>query len=388
MAYKKIKKYTKGGVSLSSLFVIFFLINLFVFAQIDSDKLDNQVFDCFSLSDFDEVVPVGNDIQVYEQIKSLVESEANPFQSLALIQKVEQMLPKISSPAFRGQIAMVLINHYIGLNENEAAEKLILDELNKKDVDVTTVLRATSTYLVARPEKISKSLELIEFVLKRSDLTQKHRLYFEGRYMLLHDIDKRVVLLEDMKKKYPNLNQCLAFFYEQAALMNSDKNPNLAYDIMMTIPEFYPAYFQDNVLALRNFIFLAEQANKLDISLNLAIDYVKAHPKSEDSFYLIFKIAEIYFNQGMYQQSMDYYQQVINFPIVNIPENESLRETAKTNYSVAHARDVKGNFIPYDDIKPISKSNWPWTRIVFMASGVILILIGFTRLIVSHFRKQ
>jgi hypothetical protein len=370
----------------SILFILYVGIELTVTSAQQLNISDNFK-KCFSLPDIEITEPTGSDVQVFQQISSLVEQESHSSTekpSYDLLKKIEGFLPQIQSPIFHGMVVMGLINEYIGLNDIREMERLVDNELKRPDVDKTTVLRITNAFVTCQ-SNIPKCKKLLENILRRSDMSRKQRFYFRGRYALLCDSQEKVKVLNEIEKEFPEEKTCFAIFLEQAA--HSLKNPEEAFMLMSKISDVDSLLFKDAQI-VKNYIYFAEQVNKLESAIKIALEFVQSDPNHPESQYIFYKLGSLYFELGEYNKSMEFYQKVIAFPIQNSEESKSLISIAKTNYAVAHSKLTKSPFVPYDRIdQELEVSEWGVGRLFFIISGSVLILLWFILLIYKTINK-
>jgi tetratricopeptide (TPR) repeat protein len=361
---------------LSILFILYVGIELTVVSA-QQPNVSNNIKKCFSLPDIEKTEPTGSDVQVFQQISLLVEQEPHSSvekPSYDLLKKLEGFLPQIQSSIFRGMVVMGLINEYIGLNDIREVERLVDKELKRSDVDKTTVLRITNAFVTCQ-SNIPKCKKLLEDVLRRSDLSRKQRFYFQGRYALLCDFQEKIKVLSEIEKEFPEEKTCFAVFLEQAA--HSLKNPEEAFMLMSKISDVDPLLFKD-VQIVKNYIHFAEQVNKLESAIKIALEFVQSDPNHPESQYIFYKLGSLYFELGEYNKSMEFYQKVIDFPIQNTEESKSLISIAKTNYAVAHSKLNKIGFVSYENIEQkIEKSEWSVARLFCLILGSAFILLWF-----------
>jgi tetratricopeptide (TPR) repeat protein len=344
--------------------------------------VSDLLIECFSLPDVEVAKPTEHDLQYFKQIDRLIENELTQGKKLSrnVLTKIEEIIPKMQSPASRGHMVIELINHYAMLEDRpeynrREIERLVDAELNKPDVDEITLLRAINVFVVMCHDNKQKCKNLLQNAMRHSALTSNQKFYLRGRYALLCETEEKIKIICDMQKEFPNKNSCLAVFLDQVAHSLVDQNPEKAFILMSKIVDIYPQFFAE-VGALKNFIYFAEKVNKLDSATKLASKFVQSEPNHPDSQYIFYKLGHLYFELGEYQKSMDSYQKVIDFPIQDTKESRSLSSTAKTNYAVAYSKLNKTSFAPYDDIgKEFKTAKLTVARLFFIITGSTLILI-------------
>jgi hypothetical protein len=247
------------AMNLFKLFSIVFILHVSIGLSVllaQQTLISDNLVKCSVLpDDMGEVEPTGADSQIFQQLLFLAEQENYPTKqpSREFLKKIEGYVPKIQSPAFRGRIVMVLINDYIGLNDILEVERLVDKELKQPDIDKASLLRLTNAFVGCR-HNIPKCKNLLEEVLKRSDLSRKQRFYFQGRYALLCDSQEKIKVLSEIEKEFPEETTCFAVLLEQAA--HTSKNPEEAFMLMSKISDVDSRFLKTHELFEITFFML------------------------------------------------------------------------------------------------------------------------------------
>ncbi len=345
-----------------SLATFFLCTVVFLSSALAAEPAPDLLWECSFLHDTKEVKPTGPDVQVFEEMQTFAEKfqqqyDLSPYSDPpreALVELETIYLPRLQSPAFLNEMKLLLANYYIGFNDEEEAERLIKSVIDAPNVDTQSLANAVQASFANSPD-VARNSERAQTVLERSDLTPGQRFYFLSYLARKAGTEEQLRRFTEMERDYPDQKACLAVEMEQAALDADDDNPQYSVELLEKINKIYPAFFH-TARPVTNCMFLCGKAGKTDLAFEVATNFVEAYPNHPDSLNVLYTLGHMYSEAENYEKAAEYYKKVIDFPVKNVENYESLSDTAKKNYTIAYGKLHKIGALSYDDLQLLEQS--------------------------------